>query len=187
MRPFKQGDLDGLCGIYAMLNAIRDCVEDAFEKDVHDVLFKAAIDAIPRQLCPRVIYFGIETNQLLSIAEKTTRFLSEEYQIDIECRRYFENRKFRNALDFLSELRALRLDHITSSVINIAWSKADGDSHWTAFKGMLPDYLGLFDSSGEKTLRLDELSTKDVPGKVRIFPRATLSFQLVAVQGEAVT
>lgn len=67
-----QGGLDGLCGVYAVVNAAYLCgVKD------QEAIFKAACRAIPRKRWPNPLWNGINFNELKVMARRSVRDLPD--------------------------------------------------------------------------------------------------------------
>lgn len=63
-----QGGLDGLCGVYAVINAALLCgIED------QELIFKAACRAIPRKRWPNPLWNGINYNELKVMARRSVK------------------------------------------------------------------------------------------------------------------
>jgi hypothetical protein len=73
MEPYKQGDLDGLCGIYSIINAVR-LVHKGLTDDDCDELFQKAFICLERR---KVIRDGKEIRHYVH-----TPFPSEERNIN---------------------------------------------------------------------------------------------------------
>ena len=66
--PSYQGTFDGLCGMYAIVNAYETC-GIAEEKDL-EILFKLACEALPRQSWPQVLWKGTSFLQMRTMIRR---------------------------------------------------------------------------------------------------------------------
>lgn len=86
IQPITQGDYDGLCGLYAIINAI--CLVAAPEKELnHDevrVLFQAGVTHLARQgKLTRAVHTGIAQEAYLQLAQHVTRAARKRLRIHI--------------------------------------------------------------------------------------------------------
>lgn len=60
--PFYQGTLDGLCGLYALVNAYEACGIE--EEETLKLVFKLACDTLPRRRWPDVLWDGTSFQEM---------------------------------------------------------------------------------------------------------------------------
>ena len=63
--PMYQGELDGLCGMYAIVNALEECGETCSEK-----IFESACSAIARNRWPSVLWKGTTFDDMQKMVKK---------------------------------------------------------------------------------------------------------------------
>ena len=70
MTPFRQGDLDGLCGIYVIINCVRFLCPEANSKFLGK-LFRVLVQSLEREVDKplTVLWRGIEQPVLLGLTE----------------------------------------------------------------------------------------------------------------------
>lgn len=144
--PEQQGSLDGLCGIYSVVNAVSYIAKlsapqrnKLFEKLVHKLHKKIAVNIID----------GTSQRQLQSLLKVSQRFLADSYNIKIEFAPLF---RAGVELDLENYLRYadIFLKYPRSAII----VEMDGiHSHWTCFTAITKKTIQLLDSDGLSVLR----------------------------------
>ena len=81
--PFQQGDLDGLCGIYALINAIRLATEDD-TRDFPDIawqelFFTLLLEADAIVGTVEAVGLGIDPQPLFRLAQAAVRHMVAEH------------------------------------------------------------------------------------------------------------
>jgi hypothetical protein len=79
LKPYRQGRLDGLCGVYALINTLRLLCPKA-DEDACERAFCALIRARARQAASRlvVIHGGLSRRELLKLIGPWQRFAAKE-------------------------------------------------------------------------------------------------------------
>lgn len=67
---FKQGDFDGLCGVYSILNAVNIVVPET-SRSLHRVYFARLLAHIVRSMNPTSIVRGLGPRQMWSLIDRT--------------------------------------------------------------------------------------------------------------------
>src|SRR3954471_17110694 len=82
IRPYRQGRLDGLCGLYALVNALR-LLCPRLDEDVCERVLFALIRARTRQTASplAVIADGLSRRELLKLVDPCRRFVAKELGI----------------------------------------------------------------------------------------------------------
>jgi hypothetical protein len=148
LRPYRQGELDGLCGLYAGINAVRLALRNGDTRlgiDDWQALFTAMLAAAEdRTGAYAATAFGIGTKSLVAMLKVARQHLSDEHGIALTVRRVGrrgERLPFEAMLARLIELAAA--PH--SAVILSLCGHLD---HWSVLKRVTATSLELFDSYG---------------------------------------
>src|SRR4051812_41665778 len=77
IRPFRQGHLDGLCGLYAIVNAFRFCLGDhPLYELIWPELFAYLVDGLASETdFASIILSGIPAHAMNGLLWNATRFL----------------------------------------------------------------------------------------------------------------
>jgi hypothetical protein len=161
LTPLHQGDLDGLCGVYAVINAFcLLCPE--FKERQSRRLFVGLIDVLNTVCLPKgeFLYDGIEVTEVTKLVRFAKLFAKEEFDIRI-ISRPLKLRRERRRYDELWNTLQTELD--TGAVSILALSGYHG--HWTVAHRATAKAAYLFDSDELKILRraacsLDERKTR---------------------------
>src|SRR3982751_6780591 len=88
LQPYRQGLLDGLCGVYALINALR-LLCPRLDEDACERAFCALIRARARQASSplTVISGGLSRRELLRLIGSWQRFAAEEFGVTLTINR----------------------------------------------------------------------------------------------------
>lgn len=150
--PCKQGSLDSLCGIYAIVNAVR-LLRVRNHKPANalsDYLFGALLGyAEARWRLSRVATQGLATGSLWLLAHEAQRLLSRRTNLDLQLKRPFRRSPPADWQAFEQQLRTLLSDGAV--LIARCWGPSD---HWTVVRGFTRSRMLLCDSNGVHHYRL---------------------------------
>ncbi|WAJ27850.1 hypothetical protein [Antarcticirhabdus aurantiaca] len=148
LRPFRQGELDALCGIYAAINAIRLALgrrgeELSIEDWAH--LFGVMVASADVEIgAVTATTVGIHTKPLLAILGVAAQHMSDEHGIGITVARFAKRRERPPLEEALARLSTL-IDQPGSAVILPLEGYLD---HWSVLRWVGTATLELFDSYG---------------------------------------
>lgn len=177
-KPMHQGSLDSLCGIYAVINAIRWVLGgnplgltagDLFALVVMQVNVVADAGAALTQ--------GIEVPRLHRALERTLEVLREDHDCDIALDLPYADRRGIGLAEVRDDFAAT-LARPGVAYLVVLWGRLD---HWSVVRGVTEASLLLFDSSGrrrvpiarcrmrgERRARASDLHTLDRHGIFRL-------------------
>lgn len=141
MKPLQQGQLDGLCGIYAVINAV-NYVHGALRKPANTALFEACLQYLSSRRCliERITGYGTEGNELNHLLKIANQYYPLGYSTPFRQRRTIDFEDYwQHCQQFLQQSHSIIL-------INLSGSYA----HWTLIERMTHSTLYLRDSSGLK-------------------------------------
>lgn len=189
--PLKQGALDSLCGLYAVMNAARQLITEpvaaALPQDVlgafENELFIAVAKALPAKAYPKVLWDGTTPAHMAKMARAAAAHLKAALDIDVAVERPFARRNFRGPTEFAEELKALTASSPRSFILWIDWAtKNGGYAHWTVYRRLHGGNLHLFDG-GDRRISLRKLRINGDRGD-RLTTHRTVSFRLIGMHGE---
>ena len=143
MTPFRQGDLDGLCGIYVIINCVRFLCPEANSKFL-EKLFRVLVQSLEREVDKplAVLWRGIEQPALLGLSECCIAYVRKTF--GIKLRVTLPRRPLRKAKSVAKIWRGLGK---SVSKKRVAILSIDGFiSHWTAVCAVTPKTMRLFES-----------------------------------------
>lgn len=149
IEPYRQGDLDGLCGLYVIVNAFAALCPE-LDNDVCEDLFRALVQALPKAVPSplAVVYRGMGGGDLRRLLMAAQSHVAKTVDISIEVR---ELPRFRTAPalgEVWARLRAeLKADQV--AILGLT----GGHDHWTLAVSATERALKLLDS-GDRTLLL---------------------------------
>lgn len=162
-KPDQQGKFDGLCGIYATLNAVKWLYH----------LDEAQLDAMFRHLCealsgkfPSLLWDGLGVPEIRHLLRTSTSYLASEHrQQDFSWRLPFLRRRFSSASAFWRGVEAQISNRAVVMIgLNTPWD------HWTIAHKVTPRAVEFFDSYGMRrypftSFTLDKTKAGDGPGQ----------------------
>lgn len=178
-KPFRQGDLDGLCGIYAIINALRRATRDESpEADAWPWLFGELLEQADKLIgATRAVVYGVDTKPLWKLAQHAVARLETEYDLPVTVTRPLKA-KGKLTLPQVFDAIANALARDGTGVL----AGLDGPlDHWTVVAAVTPLHLTLFDSSGYRRVRQDHCrlgQDKSPRGRHVLSPAAIFVFSL---------
>lgn len=146
LTPYRQGDLDGLCGLYAVVNAMRLSTKS---QRVHrsiwrDIFAELVILADLHVGISHALTCGIDRTSLIAILEGATRALAERHGLQLFVRRPLRRLSKLSLGDTLGEFNRL----LSEPNAALLFSLAGAMDHWTVLHSLYRDRLVLWDSAG---------------------------------------
>jgi hypothetical protein len=157
MKPLQQGELDGLCGVYAVINAIRFLVPKARDLDFCNKLMIRIVGDI--YTATDVTGGGGEL-KMTRVFEYARKKVMDDFRIGLAMSNKGRIRKFQTP----TEVMQATFDQGRPGVFIMGF---DGIySHWTVVPQVTKTHILLFDSCGLKQfLRSDILWQKEAVDK----------------------
>ena len=148
--PYRQGDLDGLCGIYSIVNAVRALCSEVSTDDA-SWLFDHLVQNLPKIVANAsvVIANGIDRGVEARLLLKAVRYVANEHDIDVGLRRLPKAVRRSVDIDGLWQAIANALSPTCVAILGLAGRH----SHWTVAVAASPQQLRLYDSSDMSVLR----------------------------------
>src|SRR3954454_18431364 len=146
LRPYRQGRLDGLCGLYALINALR-LLCPRLDEDACERVFCALIRARARRTASPLTFLhgGLSRRELLRLIGSWQRFVAREFGIALTVSRLKVSEPRLRGI-----WRALcrGLDGKTVAIIGL-----DGvERHWTVAHAATERTMRVADSSGLRVI-----------------------------------
>lgn len=184
MRPFQQGDLDGLCGIYALVNALHELLEIDLPEEFTEDIFQIVAGAIPRREYPDVLWQGMDVDRVERLARASVRHIARRSGIEIEVTRPFAGKKVQKLTAYLEKLAEIEAESFARFIVAIE-QRDVGYGHWSVLKKIGSKTLTFADSSDLRKLKRRDV---DVWRGVRhrMIPEETIVLRLVAVEGKPI-
>ena len=153
MKPYGQGYLDSLCGIYGIINATR-IISNKMHIDESVKLFKACMKHVEnRKSLVKICTIGVDTNDMKSILKNIV-----SVKCDINVKKPFRKKDEITVSDFCKEIRRYFDQGGNRSVIISI--ECDDWEHWTVIKYLSTKKMVLFDSALLKTIAISKCTFK---------------------------
>lgn len=172
-KPAKQGDLDSLCGLYALINALEQVTVKPPGPALQMRLFASLTEAIPASRLQKALIEGLNGKELLKAARLALHKHKKALKGRIEISRPLRRQSFRSNADFVVALTQLMETGGTAVIVHFATPKY---GHWTVVRELRTDALVLKDSYSTRSLSLERYTVKR--GPYRLLARETLVLRL---------
>ena len=159
MRTARQGTLDGLCGVYAIINALDLVgVDPPRGSRLYRDLFKEITHGLRAVALLAAMQDGIHVDDLAAAATLAFGWLHAVHGYQLEIGQPLRDRRLRSTRSFLAALRGYLREPETAVIISYerGWY-----AHWTVVRKVASTELLLRDSGGLGTLQLSDF---DHPG-----------------------
>lgn len=184
-RALKQGDLDGLCGMYAVVNALNHLLSIKPPPGFNEEMFEVVARSVPRREYPEVLWEGMDVETLTRIARRATRHFEAEYEVRITVERPFARRRFRDRHAYFDAVSSYWDKQYSTFIVFIDWPKSVGHAHWSVLKTIEDQRICLVDSGGQHALPTARMGVNGDRG-TRLHPPSTLMLTLESIGGEPV-
>jgi hypothetical protein len=172
-KPLRQGSLDGLCGVYAIINAVQ-CVRPKVSKAMAQRLFQvlvqvlAADDQVKLGKPGRVVYRGITRATLAKLFGTARRHLAAKHGIAFVVAR-LPGRPCPDRPWKIAELTSRLSAHLSEGGVAVIALRGCM-AHWTVLVAVTPKQFRMRDSDGLRTIRRDECVVELDRGMISILP-----------------
>lgn len=162
-KTLSQGRLDGLCGLYSVINTYENLYSIGFSKC--EKLFKELISH-KADLFPTALHDGTE----LPVVIEWAHAASEILRVNTEITQPFSKKRFVSTEDYFSELNPLVRPADTVAIVGLGkpWD------HWTVIRAVRGRTVSFCDSYGLISKKTDWFSIKTDPDRTRIITKETV-------------
>ena len=152
--PYRQGDLDGLCGIYAIVNAMR-MLHPRLGRAGAEALFAALVQTPPlsrQRNGPTAICMGTSMRELRHLIDAARRHLRDCHGTAIHCECIGKISRQRGRLHPVPWLWSALTRQLALGAVAIVGLGAK-HNHWTVVIDVTSRTLWLADSGGMQAIR----------------------------------
>lgn len=169
MRPARQGDFDGLCGLYALINALDPASGSRPRMPMHRDLFVALAHALPRQKLRQAMDEGLEGRDLIAAANAAFPLFKKRLGGHVSVMRPFKRQTFKTDLDYLDAISDIMSSGRSAIILNV---QTPTYRHWTVADRITAEEILIRDSWALRALSRARYTVKR--GPYRIHPGDTL-------------
>jgi hypothetical protein len=161
-KPLQQGQMDGLCGIYSLVNAISRLTKERLTEEDRIDLFKELIrsvykrDNLKRKNKPKTpiefIWDGTTNREISFLLKKSKEFLKEK-NLNIDWKKPLQGKNKPNNIDqYWKQLQDIFKDYGGQdkcvAIIDYNWkNNSEEEGHWTCVINVTEKFLSLYDST----------------------------------------
>ena len=142
-RPYQQGDLDGLCGVYSAVNAVRVLcpeVDATTAEHLFDVLMQRLLRTVGNP--STAVTWGIGRLMLAGLIDEAIEYMLDDFDIRLKARRLPKALRHSANRDQLWQALETQISPSCVAIIGLAGKH----SHWTVAAQVTPLRIRLFDS-----------------------------------------
>ena len=158
-QPFQQGNLDGLCGIYALINAIRLATADQLHLSNSEwigVFGCLLAQADKHTGATNLVTGGVGARRLIALTRYAIDHMADRYGLELTMSRPLIELERPSKRKLIAKLRRLVGRPGSAVLIGLGGHL----NHWTVVCSVGDRSLGLFDSSGLHRIRIDHCRTR---------------------------
>lgn len=168
MRPAKQGAFDGLCGIYAIINALDIAGLREPRGKTHKELFVLLTSALPAPRLRAAMDYGLTPADLRLAARKVFSSWRTLNPVQLTLRQPLQRRALSSTADMVRSLRELAAVQGNAVIVQIA---CPGYRHWTVLRSLGDRSAQVRDSGPMTSIDFDRFGLR---GRYRVVYEATL-------------
>jgi hypothetical protein len=155
IQPYRQGDLDYLCGVHAIVNAFYAVFPDMKERQAQR-LFRGLLEEVVRKRRNplQIAWRGIDAALVRQLTIFAANRVGQERSVAVDVSRPFRRKDVR-----LQTLVQKLREHTAEGGVAVL-SMRDNSSHWTVAEKVTRKKITLFDSYGRKAIPLKKCALK---------------------------
>lgn len=168
IRPRRQGELDGLCGVYSVINAVRLLCPEMNKYD-EEALFGILIASLARRRIrlASAVTLGLDIRTLRAIARIACRHIENETGIRLKVRR---PQRCRYRLGSFWQVLRTELGKGNIAIFGM-WGRR---AHWTVAYKITEKSIRLVDSDNLKLLRRSRCTLRSTQTLCQFYPEDTI-------------
>jgi hypothetical protein len=168
LQPYRQGALDGLCGVYSVVNAVRLLCPEA-DNDTAEHLFDLLTQKLLRTAGNHttVITWGIGRMLLRSLIDEAITYMFNDFDIRLRARRLPKDLRDGGSRDQLWQALSEVVSPSCVAILGLAGKHA----HWTVASTVTPLSIRLFDSGRLQALPRARCTVRKTIKRHQITPR----------------
>lgn len=143
MRPARQGAFDGLCGVYAIMNALDLVGLNGPKGALHRNLFYQLTKGLGPAALLRGMKSGLTAGDLRRAARPAFNWLALEHGVQLKLIQPFSSAEFFDVSDFLGAVLVKTHDLEAAAIIHV---RTHGVAHWTVVQSVGAKGIVLRDS-----------------------------------------
>jgi hypothetical protein len=167
LKPYRQGALDSLCGVHAIINALHALRPGIAEKEAQK-LFRVLVRAAVRKGALKVMWRGLDGTLFRHLLVLGVGRVATGEGVIIKVARPFATA----SVDLPSLIDTLR-QALNGRCVAVTMIHTES-WHWTVITRATGKSLFLFDSAGLKSIRIDKCAVQKGDSRYRINARELL-------------
>jgi hypothetical protein len=170
IEPYRQGELDSLCGIYAVINALYALCPE-MDEHLAEMLFRKLVTSLGKHVERPVgtLYDGLGQSAVEGLLAIGAEEIRRELEVRIKASAYKRPARTPSLGEFWEDLRS----HVHRRQVAIL-GLSGADEHWTVAYAMSSKLIRLLDSAERHVLRRSRCTISRARSRYRIDPAAVI-------------
>ena len=165
-KPYRQGDLDGLCGVYSVINAVRYLCPELDAESAELLFGQLMYRMLTTARDPgNAVVWGIGRLMVMRLVREAALMMMDDFDITLKAR--WLPKRYRNGVARDQLWQALE-KHMSGAAVAIV-GIAGKHSHWTVVSKVSPTSMRLFDSGQLKALPRSRCTVRPTVKRHQIF------------------
>lgn len=177
MRAVRQGDLDALCGVYAIINALEVAGVTGPRSQMHRRLFRRLTCGLPPDRLQNAMHDGLDQDDLIKTSNRAFRWLRQAYGLRASLSQPLRGEEIDDLAVYVATVAEWTREPNLAVIVNVHLA---GLSHWTVVRTVKGRAMEVRDSTTLKRLALDRFSL--VRGRYRFSAPETLLLRVGGVR-----
>lgn len=180
MRAVRQGDLDALCGIYALINALEVAGVTGPRSQMHRRLFRRLACGLPPDRLQNAMHDGLDEEDLIRTSNRAFRWLRQAYGLRASLSQPLRGERIDDLAIYVATVAEWTREPNLAVIVNVHLPSL---SHWTVIRAVRSRVIEVRDSTTLKRLELDRFSL--VRGRYRFSASETLLLRVGGFRSSA--
>ena len=170
-KPFRQGDLDGLCGLYCLVNAVRVLCPE-LDREAAAALFEHLLQSLRLAGVKPIeaITCGVDVGPHNQLIKRAVQYVNDEFDIELAARRLRKSVRDTPHINRLWRELAARLSPTCVAILGLGGRY----EHWTVAVKASTRQIRLYDSSKMGVLRRGHCTVRGALRRTLIEPRCVV-------------
>ena len=169
IKPYQQGSLDGMCGVYSIINVVRLSVSTRHRFCTGDCvdLFGALTSHLEESgRLAKAVSTGFGVNGLCSLLRTTDEWLYGGWGWRLRYHRPWYREPTPPPFSCMADEFSKHLERENTGIIACIYGYLD---HWSVVSGVSKSTIQLFDSIGSHRISIDRCSSKELAASGRSY------------------
>lgn len=133
MRAAYQGEFDGLCGIYSVINAIQQLGMRDPHRTIGKSVFRSIVKSLSAEALRAGLTDGIDADDLVPATRAALAKIRRKHQIDLRLHQPYRHRAYDTPSRFLSDLKREIDSPTRAAIVSVTLPNS---AHWSVVRSL---------------------------------------------------